>query len=93
MSEEKTTSEKKITCPECLAGIMRMDRIVYFTWLAGELITVPDFPAWVCDMCGRREFDPQAVSRLNILLNPSTGRRAQSEKSKRPPRTSPPAQP
>ena len=28
--------------------------MTYFTWLNEELITVPHFPAWVCDMCGRR---------------------------------------
>jgi len=44
-------------CPECLAGVMRMEAVTYFTWLDEELVTVPNFPAWVCDMCGRREFD------------------------------------
>lgn len=93
MSEEQQPIDEGFTCPECHAGIMRTERIVYFTWLAGELVTVPDFPAWVCDMCGRREYDAQAVSWLNILLNPSTGQRSQSEKKKRPPQARPPAQP
>jgi YgiT-type zinc finger domain-containing protein len=61
-------------CPECPAGLMRMQHITYFTWLNGELVTVPNFPAWVCDICGRREFDSSAITWLNTLLNPVTGR-------------------
>lgn len=62
-------------CPECLAGVMRMEAVTYFTWLDEELVTVPNFPAWVCDMCGRREFDSRAITWLNTLLNPATGRK------------------
>ena len=61
-------------CPECSAGVMRLSYITYFTWLNDELITVPNFPAWICDLCGRREFDPRAVTWLNTLLNPAAGR-------------------
>jgi YgiT-type zinc finger domain-containing protein len=63
-------------CPECLAGVMRMEAVTYFTWLDEELVTVPNFPAWVCDMCGRREFDSRAITWLNTLLDPATGRNA-----------------
>jgi len=35
---------------------------------------VPDFPAWVCDMCGKREYDERAVSMLSMLLNPEAGK-------------------
>ena len=77
-------------CPECQAGVLHHAFMVYFTWLSGELITVPDFPAWVCDMCGMREYDAQAVARLNILLNPNTGRSSQAaRRMQRPPDASP----
>jgi YgiT-type zinc finger domain-containing protein len=61
-------------CPECSAGVMHLSYITYFTWLNEELITVPNFPAWVCDVCGRREFDPRAITWLNTLLSPAAGR-------------------
>ncbi|RPI26380.1 MAG: YgiT-type zinc finger protein, partial [Chloroflexota bacterium] len=67
-------------CQECKAGVMRLRYITYFTWLDGELITVPNFPAWICDMCGRREYDARAISWLNTLLNPATGRRPSSRR-------------
>src|SRR5690554_7630092 len=62
-------------CPECQTGALRLRRVTYFTWLNQELITVPDFPAWVCDVCGRREYDTRAITWLNTLLTPEAGRR------------------
>jgi hypothetical protein len=35
---------------------------------------VPNFPAWVCDMCGKRDFDERAISWLTMLLNPNAGK-------------------
>ena len=53
---------------------MYMTKVAYFTWLGDELISVPDFPAWVCDICGRREYDIQALNQLSLLLIPSAGK-------------------
>ncbi len=53
---------------------MRLRFITYFTWLGEELITVPNFPAWLCDVCGRREYDEKAISMLTMLLNPNAGK-------------------
>lgn len=84
--ENKKPEEQKMLkpqffsiCAECQAGILRLEHLTYFTWLNDELITVPDFPAWVCDICGRREYDSQAVSRLNTLLS-SEGSRSKAGK-------------
>jgi YgiT-type zinc finger domain-containing protein len=61
-------------CGECPAGVMHLRHITYFTWLGEELITVPSFPAWICDMCGKREYDERAISWLNMLLDPNAGK-------------------
>jgi hypothetical protein len=37
-------------------------------------VTVPNFPAWVCDLCGRRLYDERAVSLLAMILNPEAGK-------------------
>jgi YgiT-type zinc finger domain-containing protein len=78
MDDQQPAGEQETVaaCPECAAGVMRLNYITYFTWLNEELVTVPNFPAWICDLCGRREFDPRAVTWLNTLLNPGTGRAA-----------------
>jgi YgiT-type zinc finger domain-containing protein len=71
MSE--AAEEYTIPCSECQAGQMRRAFVSYFTWLGDELITVPDFPAWRCDVCGRREYDSRALNQLSLLLNPNAG--------------------
>ena len=72
-------------CNECPAGVMHLRHITYFTWLGQELITVPNFPAWVCDMCGKREYDEQAISWLTMLLNPNAGKPTRRVKPPRRP--------
>ena len=73
-------------CLECQTGVLRRELITYFTWLNDELVTVPNFPAWVCDVCGRREYDEHAITWLNTLLNPETGRRSSSRRKPGPTR-------
>ena len=65
---------ESIPCNACPAGIMQMRQVTYFTWLGEELVTAPNFPAWVCDMCGKREYDAHAVSTLAMILNPEVGK-------------------
>jgi YgiT-type zinc finger domain-containing protein len=77
MQSRSNNEQKNLSayhCPECSAGVMHMEAVTYFTWLHEELVTVPNFPAWVCDMCGRRDFDSRAITWLNTLLNPAAGR-------------------
>lgn len=77
MSDDKPNPgellEDAHVCPECHTGILHLQYLTYFTWLNDELITVPNFPAWVCDVCGKREYDTHAISWLNMLLSPTTG--------------------
>ncbi len=62
-----------LPCSECNIGQMHKTQAAYFTWMGDELISVPDFPAWVCDICGRREYDTQALNQLSMLLGPNDG--------------------
>ena len=74
-TEQRTESPVEVApCPECSSGLLRLQSLTYFTWLNDELVTVPNFPAWVCDLCGRREYDPRAITWLNMLLNPEAGK-------------------
>lgn len=74
MSRPSNPMPQPVPCDECHAGMMHARLITYFTWMGEELITVPHFPAWVCDMCGRRDYDEKAISWLNMLLDPNAGR-------------------
>ena len=68
-------------CKECQAGIVHPSYVTYFTWLKDELITVPNFPAWICDVCGKREYDQHAIVWLTTLLNPNAGRSSKPRKN------------
>ncbi len=74
MRRQFIPSSESFPCNECGSGLMHLHFITYFTWLNEELITVPNFPAWVCDVCGRREYDQKAISWLNLILSPNAGR-------------------
>ena len=78
MNSDKTT----YPCIDCQAGILSRRYVTYFTWLGEELITVQNFPAWVCDVCGKREYDHQAVMWVNMLLNPDAGKPAAKTRRK-----------
>lgn len=62
-------------------GRLRRRYVTYITWLDDEMITVPDFPAWVCDVCGARIYDVPALNRLSLLLSPNAGRSTLRPKS------------
>jgi len=80
-----SSPQHSLQCTECQAGVMRLRHITYFTWLDEELVTVPNFPAWVCDVCGRREYDSRAIAWLATILNPETGKASGSKRRMRPP--------
>jgi len=56
------------SCPECQVGFLRPRHSSYFTEHDGQVVSVPDFPAWVCDVCGRREYDHTALAELQAML-------------------------
>ena len=78
-----------VPCNHCQAGMMQVRYITYFTWLGEELITVPNFPAWICDVCGRREYDERAISWLTMLLSPTAGRPTSKARRLVPPQAAP----
>jgi len=72
--KKETEVEPTMVCRDCQTGKLRRKFVTYTTWMGEELITVPDFPAWVCDVCGRCEYDMYALNRLSLILSPTVGR-------------------
>lgn len=60
-------------CQRCQGGRKRLGSATLMTWLGDDLITVPNFPAWICDLCGHRNYDSHALAQLSLLLNPDAG--------------------
>jgi YgiT-type zinc finger domain-containing protein len=85
MNESISTEGERHYCPECQAGVLQITHVTYFTSVFGEMITVPDFPAWVCDICRHQEYDERALSWLYVLLDPNTARPVRQANRPHPP--------
>lgn len=64
-------------CPNCHAGALKPRRVTYAAWhtLEGssteQFVIVPRVSARLCDVCGYKWFDAEAMERLALLLGPT----------------------
>lgn len=70
---------------------MRATQLPYTVIENGKLVSVPEMPARVCDVCGNRDFDREAVKRLYLMLGAARRRRRESgsQGAERPAATAP----
>jgi hypothetical protein len=59
------------SCPECQVGSLRPGAVPYYAVVEGTVVTVPSFPAWICDVCRHCEYDENALEELRAVLGPS----------------------
>lgn len=57
-------------CPHCYFGRIQPGKRSFAARTNGKPVMVPDFPAWICDVCGKREYDLDALNNLALLLSP-----------------------
>jgi YgiT-type zinc finger domain-containing protein len=55
-------------CPVCRAGRLQKRSIAYLEWHGQNLLVVNRMPAMVCEMCGERVYDYEAIESLQKLL-------------------------
>jgi len=55
-------------CPVCHIGRLHLQPVTYTQVYYGMLVSVPNTPAWVCDMCHTVEYDRQSVQRIAALM-------------------------
>lgn len=70
----KSIQNSFMTCPDCQVGKYKLQLVTFYAFIGEELITVPDFPCWVCDVCKRRDYDQKAVSQVYMVLNADLGK-------------------
>lgn len=56
------------SCPRCFIGHCRPSKVVYVQMVGGRMFNVPDMPAHVCDICGYREYDEDALHQIQKML-------------------------
>jgi YgiT-type zinc finger domain-containing protein len=62
---------------------MDQGRVSYLNWINGMLIVIPDFPAWICDICGSYEYETSALIELQAMLRLDQSQRRASLTSRR----------
>lgn len=55
-------------CPSCHIGRLQRRSMVYLEWHNKQLLIVDRMPAIVCDVCGERIYDHDALEHLQRLL-------------------------
>jgi len=71
----KSFSEIPEVCPHCYFGRIKPGKRSFSARTDGKPVMVPDFPAWICDVCGFTIYDPTSLLNLQRLLtNPSKPR-------------------
>ncbi|MGQ0602303.1 MAG: YgiT-type zinc finger protein, partial [Anaerolineales bacterium] len=63
---EPTHSEVK--CSHCTSGSLQACGVTLVRKLGRHWLTIPNFAAWRCDVCGRVEYDAQAWIGLTLVL-------------------------
>jgi len=57
-----------IICPSCRIGRMGKRSMAYIEWHGKNLLVANRMPAQVCDVCGERIYDDEAIDNLQRLL-------------------------
>lgn len=68
IQNRQENSSEVILCKSCAGGRMIRKSSTYFSWIGDELIAVPDFPLWQCDVCKHCEYDIQARQYLKSMF-------------------------
>lgn len=91
MATEPPTPRTAATCPHCQIGTLSLQRVVYARWYGTHFVTIPNFPSWVCDVCGSLEYDGAALEQVRLVLGREAGEA--SEAARRAARSLAPFQP
>lgn len=73
-------------CPRCFVGHLKADHATYAGVIQGMLLSVPNMPAWTCDVCQHHEFDEAALIQIEALV----GQTSLQDESNRPSAKRPP---
>ena len=55
-------------CPSCRIGRLRQRSMAYVEWYGKNLLVADHMPVQVCDVCGERAYDNDAMESLQRLL-------------------------
>ena len=56
-------------CPHCRVGRYKKASVPFLQEVAGTPMLLPNMPAFVCDVCGDTEYDPDMMMNLQYLIH------------------------
>ena len=56
------------SCPRCQIGYLHAEKATYSYVHNGMLLSVPNMPAWKCDICQYQEYDYDALTQIEALV-------------------------
>lgn len=56
-------------CPHCRVGRYKKSAIPFLQDVEGTPMLLPNMPAFVCDVCGDIEYDPDMMMNLQYLIH------------------------
>ena len=83
MNTEPESDQTVYLCSHCQMGTLHPRAVVFAHWFEGQFITIPNFPGWVCDICGERQYDAVAIERLETILGPEADLRREASRRAR----------
>ena len=58
----------RLLCTYCHTGKLELRKLPYIQWHEKDLLIVDRIPALICDTCGDKSYDPNALENLQRLL-------------------------
>jgi YgiT-type zinc finger domain-containing protein len=58
----------QIACPRCQIGNLQPAQATYASVHKGMFLSVPNVPAWQCDICQFQEFDYDVITWVEALM-------------------------
>ncbi|HFE37593.1 MAG TPA: YgiT-type zinc finger protein [Gammaproteobacteria bacterium] len=56
-------------CPECRFGRMKATTAPFIASIHARVLTIPDVPATICDVCGRIAYETSYLNKLQQHLH------------------------
>ena len=69
LQEHLLNNTQHTICPRCLIGQFQARKAVYTRLVGDKVVSMPDMHAYVCDICGYKEYDYTAMQQLQHLIN------------------------
>jgi len=70
-SNQETEIIERAYCQQCGMGVLHVEIKTLFRIINNDVVFIPDFPLWKCDICKWIEYDDESLEQLIRVVGPS----------------------